>query len=67
MIDVNEIVGKRFGKLVVKKFLYSQPRKETPKGHKTIEYYYLCQCDCGKDKIATRNKLIRKTKPVRSC
>lgn len=41
------LVGSRFGKLVVLKLLYT---KYEPK-HKFVVKYYLCKCDCGNEKV----------------
>lgn len=50
-LDVNDIVGKRFGMLIVKQFInksIKQPWK----------YFYSCDCDCGKtNHIIVRNNL----------
>lgn len=43
MFDVNSVVGKKFNRLTVIKFLY----KKTLKDGKHYSYYYLCQCECG--------------------
>lgn len=51
--DVNDIVGKKFGKLTVLEFIKSE--KSNPRGFK---YYYLCQCDCGNTKIIRRDSLL---------
>lgn len=61
-IDVNDIVNKRFGKLVVVKFDHKKPHK-TGTG---FTYYYLCQCDCGNMKIIDRSSLKR-TNGTKSC
>lgn len=53
-IDPTDIVGKRFGKLVVKKYL---GRKIVGK-KKRIEHMYLCKCDCGNVKELQRHSLV---------
>ena len=53
-IDVNDIVGKRFGKLTV---LESLHKKKTKSGY---AYYYKCQCDCGNISYPDRASLKRK-------
>ena len=55
-IDQNAIVGKRFGMLVVQKYL--KFNQENGK------HYYWCRCDCGAEKAIDRTNLILK---CRSC
>ena len=54
-IDINDIIGKRIGKLVVLQY----SRKEG-KFH-----YYLCKCDCGNIIEVRRNELV--TGNTKSC
>lgn len=58
MYHVKEMVGKRFGSLVVlaraEDNKYKQPMFE-------------CQCDCGRKHIAAKSSLVRENKGVRSC
>lgn len=49
----NDLIGRRFGKLVVKEFLWSN--KDTCNKNKP---FYRCVCDCGKDKIISRGNLL---------
>ena len=60
--DVNDIVGKRFGKLVVLAFDHKKPHKNST----GFTYYYLCKCDCGNTKIIDRSSL-RRTNGTQSC
>jgi hypothetical protein len=57
----NNLIGKRFGKLVVTQRLGSMryESKTTP--------LWLCICDCGEEFEATSSALTRKTRPVKSC
>lgn len=48
MVRNEDIIGKRFGKLVVKS-LDRQDKKH---------YYFLCQCDCGNIKSIRKGSLI---------
>lgn len=43
------MIGKRYGRLVVKKFLYK----------KSCHLHFLCKCDCGNTTIAHRGNLKR--------
>lgn len=51
-----DITGQRYGKLVVKEFLYTDKKTS----------YWKCVCDCGNEIITTHQKLIN-TKGKRSC
>lgn len=51
-----EMIGKRYGKLVVQKEIESKTRKK---------HLFLCKCDCGNDYIADGSRL--KSNHVRSC
>lgn len=55
MRDGNDIIGNRYGKLVVTKDL----------GMIDGRHKYLCRCDCGKDHIVQRGHLI--TGDTKSC
>lgn len=52
-MKVKDILGKRYGKLTVIKFVETKNRQS----------YWLCKCDCGNEKILTKNALAR----TRSC
>lgn len=57
--DVNDIVGKEFGKLTVLKYSHSIPCK-SKRGY---FHYYSCKCQCGNIKLVERSNLLsRKTK-----
>ena len=56
-----DLSGRKFGKLTVVKFLYFKEQYE--KGKR--KSFFLCKCDCGKEKIATGNQL--QTNHVKSC
>lgn len=60
MFDKNDIIGKRFGRLIV--FEYSHARK-LPCGK--YKHYYKCRCDCGNECICDRGHL--KTGHTQSC
>ena len=47
MKDTGELVGRRYGKLQVLKFMGSTGRSK-----------YLCRCDCGKEKVVLRQRLL---------
>lgn len=49
MSKLIDMTGQRFGRLLV-------ISKATPKGRNTR---WICQCDCGKEVIATRDKLLK--------
>lgn len=52
--DVNDIVGKKFGKLTVLSF--SESKKKSDNRH--YYHYYLCKCDCGNTKVIERGHLL---------
>lgn len=54
---LNDLVGKRFGKLTVIRKASVEEYSSNFAGSK-----WLCQCDCGKTKIVPRNQLIAGTK-----
>lgn len=56
--ELADLIGSRFGKLEV--IGYSHYVKG--KGH-----FYLCRCDCGKEKPIWRNSLVCTAKGTRSC
>lgn len=53
------IVGKKYGKLLVLREV------ERPLNSKTIGTYFLCVCECGKEKIIARKSLMSKN--TKSC
>lgn len=48
-----DIVGQKYGKLLVVKFLYSKIRTKDKRAHR----HYLCHCDCGREKVITTGDL----------
>lgn len=54
-IDLNDIVGKKFNRLLVLSFDHSKPHPNPSKGN---FYYYKCQCECGNITIVKRERLI---------
>ena len=55
---MNDLKGKRFGRLTVIKYLYKKERIIKGKRNGYF-YYYLCKCDCGKEKIVNDKNLLR--------
>ena len=58
-----DIIGKKYGNLFVQQFTESHPKNPYKTGR--IEYFYICQCKCGKLHKAKRNNLI--TGHTKSC
>lgn len=54
-IDPSDIIGKRFGKLVVKAYKGLEVR-----GKKTKSHIYLCDCDCGSINVEADRQSLRK-------
>jgi hypothetical protein len=52
-----DIVGKRFGKLVVVKYYDTKGKNSR----------WLCKCDCGNEKVVSCHHLLGKVKPTQSC
>ena len=63
MIDVNDIIGKRLGKLEVA--CYAGSKRDMTNGGARVRHYYVCKCDCGKTKFIRRSQL--KSEIVHSC
>lgn len=63
LIDKNDLVGKRLGKLEV--ISYAGWRYEHTKGGYKIRHYYTCRCDCGVVKKIRRSVL--KNDKAHSC
>ncbi len=51
-MDVQDIVGRRFGELEVRRFLRQEPYQ------KRNRYIYWCACDCGTERELDRSNLI---------
>lgn len=63
LINVNDIIGKRLGKLKVVGYIgYSY---SITKGGDKMRHFYMCECDCGKTHIAQRNQI--KNEIIHSC
>lgn len=63
LIDVNDIIGKRLGKLEV--IGYVGHRYDTTVGGDRMRHYYKVRCDCGTTKIVHRGQLTSEI--VHSC
>ena len=62
-INVNDIIGKRLGKLVV--VSYAGNKYDMTAGGKKMRHYYKVRCDCGVEKLIQRGPL--KNEIVHSC
>lgn len=63
LINVNDIIGKRLGKLEV--ISYACSKYDDTHGGERIRHYYECKCDCGNVKLIQRGQL--KNEIVHSC
>lgn len=63
LIDKNDIIGKRLGKLEVIRH-YSNGYDITEGGYR-MRHYYECKCDCGNIKVLHRGQLVNEI--VHSC
>lgn len=63
LIDVNDIISKRLGKLKVERYV-GHTYKMTLGGER-LRHYYVCTCDCGKAIIVQRGPLLNEI--IHSC
>ena len=63
LINVNDIIGKRLGKLEV--ISYAGHNYEKTLGGDKMRHYYRVHCDCGTEKIVRRGQLTSEI--VHSC
>lgn len=62
-INVEDIIGKRLGKLKV--IAYAGRAYDCTAGGERVRHYYLCECDCGERYIGRRSSL--RSELVHSC
>lgn len=55
LINVNDIIGKRLGKLEV--ISYAGHRYDVTLGGDRMRHYYRVRCDCGTEKLVQRGEL----------
>lgn len=60
---IKDITGQRFGKLIAKKYLYTE-RKKYENGEYSV-VYWLCDCDCKKTAICDSRGLLKGN--IKSC
>ena len=63
LINVNDIIGKRLGKLEV--ISYVGHNYDITLGGNRMRHYYIVKCDCGTIKQVQRGELVSEI--VRSC
>lgn len=63
LINVDDIIGKRLGKLKV--ISYAHSRYDNTSGGERIRHFYICKCDCGVVKLVQRGPLVNEI--VHSC
>ena len=63
LINVNDIIGKRLGKLEV--IEYAGNCYDSTAGGERVRHYYRVKCDCGKIKLIQRGPL--KNEIIHSC
>ena len=56
LINVNDIIGKRLGKLKV--ISYIENRYDMTLGGERMRHYYMVECDCGTIKPMQRGQLV---------
>jgi len=55
-INPDDIVGNRYGKMVIEKYLGYRERSEL---NKRKDHFYLCRCDCGHTAVFPRAEIQR--------
>lgn len=63
LINTNDIVGKRLGRLLVIRYVGCQ--YDDTLGGPRLRHFYECKCDCGTIKMIQRNQL--KNEIISSC
>lgn len=63
LINVNDIIGKRLGKLRV--VCYANSKYDITLGGARKRHFYICECDCGRHKFVQRGPLLNDI--VHSC
>ena len=63
LINVNDIIGKRLGKLEV--ISYAGNRYDITLGGERMRHHYTVKCDCGTVKLVQRGQLVSEI--VHSC
>ena len=63
LIDVNDVIGKRLGKLEVLK--YHHYSYDSTLGGRRARHYYVCRCECGTVKLIQRGQITSEI--VHSC
>lgn len=63
LINVNDIIGKRLGKLEV--ISYAGNNYDMTLGGERMRHYYIVECECGTIKIVQRGQLTSEI--VHSC
>lgn len=55
LIDVNDVIGKRLGKLEVLE--YHHCSYDDTSGGQRMRHYYVCRCECGTVKLIRRGPI----------
>lgn len=63
LINVDDIIGKRLGKLEV--ISYAGKRYDVTLGGERVRHLYMVKCDCGAVKLVQRGQLVSEI--VHSC
>lgn len=59
---IKDLTGNRYDKLVVLKFSHWELRKNNKEGKEVRREFWLCQCDCGKQKAIVKGSFTHGTK-----
>lgn len=63
LINVDDIIGKRLGKLEV--ISYAGNKHEWTNGGNRMRHFYICECKCGRTKKVRRGQLVNEI--IHSC
>lgn len=65
MLEVQDLTGQKFGKLTVVRLDHKEQKYKKNGTKDGFEYYWLCRCECGKEKVL--RKLDFKYGNTKSC
>lgn len=54
-----DLIGKKFGQLLVLSLDHKQPKYSKQGKNEGYRYFFLCKCDCGKEKIINGESIVR--------
>ena len=64
-LDVSDVIGRRFGRLVVTAFDHDE-YKDVSGGRRQVSHFFKCKCDCGNEVVVAYSTLTSPS-AVKSC